>query len=299
MLYLFDPESCTAIENESGRIVYNIDKDKIYRLLVGNKIISGERSEFAFIPSMLDIVEMHFEKNYNRFIDVVRFVVGSDSVFLRMWENERATIKEKDFDRHQSLGIKRVEAMRLCWNKLRENFIKDPIIIEYNWMKSTLENLNNKNFSAFKPDLSLNLLVAKNDMFVLYKTMMNGVDFNSMNEVATKTINQRGYITNLFGRRLYNKDNPIERISKYTDGATNCFLGWLIYSSLYDYCTYVGGEISALLDGKQTTVSVNKATINVHFGIIPISEHDNKRQALIEHIKTPSIIKTTIGVEVL
>lgn len=294
MLYLLDPESMVAINNDDGHVVYNLDKERLRKLVIDNRVVSCERKSFPFIPSLIDIVEMHFDKPYARFIDIARLALGSDTIYLRMWETEREGLREKDIDRHQQLGLKRVEVMQVVWNKLRDTFIKDQAIIEYNWMKATLDALF-KDPIGSTPDALIDLLDAKKDIFALYQKMMGCSDFNAMNEIVTKTLNQRGYITNLFGRRLYNRNNPLERISVYTSGATNCFLGWLIYSSLYDYCTYAGGETAALLENYNGNVKVRGTKIGISLG----NAHQDRLASIIDSIKNPTIIKTTMEVKVL
>lgn len=243
-MLILDPETTTAIKFADGHIIYNAHNKNIAE--VDPQIMSCELSDTNPSHNNLLIAgSLFYGREYQRFIDFARWILGNDTVFLREWEEKRSDLREKDFDRHQQLGTKRVQTMLLVFNQFISKLEKNSRLFK---LSSAVNRLRcSQPGDSF--DFAIDFSQAKQQFFNIYAEETGVRDFNTLNDLATKKYFERAYIQNWWSRRLYNtKALAIEvLVPDLTAGKTNTMLGWLIHSSVHDTALYVADYLSQLL----------------------------------------------------
>lgn len=246
-MIIYDPESNTAIRLDDRHIIYNAN-EKI-NSGVDNKIISCELSDTdPNHNNLLIAASLFYGREYPRFIDLARPILGKDTIYLKQWEELRTTIKDTDFDRHQQLGRHRVNAMEIVVNHFISDLPKNCRVLKLSAALCVINNLAVPTEQTGKV-LTFNLSNNKTKAEQIYMEATRESDPVKINDIATTKYYDRGYIQNWWGRRLYNKDLlPVEQIiPALTNGSGKNIYDWLIYSSVHDAAIFMVGTLNNLL----------------------------------------------------
>ena len=261
-MIIFDPESNTAIEPNTNRIIHNaIDKIKC------DKVLTCEWDDpNPHHNKLLLLAELHFNRKYPRFINFAQSILGSEPIYLLNWEK----VKDgNDLDKKQNYGRKRVEIMNLVVSKFLERLSNPKNLL---MLGAALSRIMSS--PATDPTHTLDLSGAKVSFFDIYSKSFKSTDYVHINTLVTQVFKDRGYVQNWWGRRIYNKGQQVETyIKSITNNKSDNILGWMIHSSVHDTAIFIADYLSQILKPKNESAGVSKyQCVNVSVDLLLIDK---------------------------